>query len=107
MKHFLVNLTLTATRSEIGPWLLFQHDRHFHAGRELELFLCHGPRIPGDGYLALARSQSLEILDAFLREDPLVAGGLATLEVLEFEPREFPDNLRGWMQNQCSFREVR
>jgi hypothetical protein len=97
MKHFLVILALTASRPDIGPRLLAQHDRHFHAGQDLALFLCHGRCTPGEGYLALARSRSLETLHAFLQEDPLVAEGLATLEVLEFEPAEFPEVLRGWM----------
>jgi hypothetical protein len=97
MKHFLVILTLTASRPEISARLLFQHDRHFHTGQDLALFLCHGRCTPGEGYLALARSRSLETLYAFLREDPLVAEGLATLEVLAFEPAEFPEVLRGWM----------
>ena len=97
MKHFLVILSLTASRQEVGPRLLAQHDRHFHAGQDLALFLCHGRCTPGDGYLALARSRSLETLYAFIQEDPLVAEGLATVEVLEFEPAEFPEVLRGWM----------
>ncbi len=97
MRHFLVTMTLEASREEIGPRRLMQHDLHIRAGYDLGLFLLYGPFNPPRGFLAIARCESSRTLDRFLEEDPLLADHLARVEIREFKPARFPETLRGWV----------
>ena len=97
MKHFIVTLVLNAPRTEIGSRRLVLHDRHFHTGYELGLFLFYGPLCQADGYLAVARSESSQTLNNFLEEDPLVREHLASVAVQEYTPSKFPETMRGWV----------
>lgn len=97
MKHFIVTFVLNARRAEIGSRRVCLHDRHFHTGYELGLFLFHGPLSQADGYLAVARSESSKTLNNFLEEDPLAREHLASVAILEYKPSEFPETMRGWV----------
>ena len=64
-------------RSHVG-WL----KRHYARGA----FLASGRQTPRVGGVILARSGDRAELEATLAEDPFVAGGVATAEVIEFHP---------------------
>jgi len=97
MKHFIVTLVLNAPRTEIGPRRLVLHDRHFHTGYDLGLFLFYGALSQADGYLAIARSETGKTLNHFLEEDPLVLERLASVAIVEYRPTEYPRIMRGWV----------
>jgi uncharacterized protein YciI len=53
---------------------------HYAAGR----FVVSGRRIPRTGGVILARGDDLEETEALAATDPFVAGGVATVEVVQF-----------------------
>ena len=97
MKHFFVNVSLKASQDSIPPRQRYEHDMHFRTGFSLGLFLFYGPRNPPDGFIAVARAESRQTLDWFLKEDPLLSDRMATVEILEFQPAGFKWLLNEWM----------
>lgn len=97
MKHFFVNVSLKASQKAIEPRQRLEHEMHFRAGFSLGLFLFYGPRNPPDGFIAVARAESRQTLDWFLKEDPILAEQMATVEILEFQPAAFKWLLNEWM----------
>jgi uncharacterized protein YciI len=97
MKHFFVNVSLKASQKAIEPRKRLEHEMHFRAGFSLGLFLFYGPRNPPDGFIAVARAESRQTLDWFLKEDPLLTDGMAAVEILEFQPAGFKWLLNEWM----------
>ncbi len=82
---FIVHLTYIKPISEIErlteghmAWL----KRHYDAG----LFLASGRRVPRTGGVIFARSGERAALEAAVAEDPFVAEGAATAEIVEFAP---------------------
>lgn len=80
---FVIELTYTAALSAIDAamkphvaWL----DRHYAAGT----FIASGRKVPRDGGVILAIASDRAALEAILREDPFVAGGLAEFRLIEF-----------------------
>jgi len=97
MNHFFINVTLKVSQDAIDPRKRLEHEMHFRAGFSLGLFLFYGPRNPSDGFIAVARAESRQALDWFLKEDPLLADQMATVEILEFQPARFKWLLNEWM----------
>ena len=97
MKHFFVNVSLGISQDSLGPRQRYEHEMHFRAGFSLGLFLFYGPRNPPDGFVAVARAESRQTLEWFLKEDPLLAGQMATVEIVEFQPAGFKYLLNEWM----------
>jgi len=97
MKHFLVNVSLKDSLESMGPRKRYEHDMHFRAGFSLGLFLFYGPRNPPDGFIAVARAESRQTLEWYLKDDPLLADPTATVEILEFQPAGFKWLLNEWM----------
>ena len=97
MKHFFLNVSLKASQESIGSRKCLEHEMHFRAGFSLGLFLFYGPRNPPDGFIAVARAESRQTLDWFLKGDPLLSEGMATVEILEFQPAGFKWLLNEWM----------
>lgn len=55
-------------------------DKHYAEGR----FLISGRKIPRDGGIIIAVADSRAELEAIMRTDPFVAGGLADVRIIEF-----------------------
>jgi uncharacterized protein YciI len=54
--------------------------KHYAAGT----FLVSGRKIPRDGGVILAAADSLEQVEAIMREDPFCARGLADVRIIQF-----------------------
>jgi hypothetical protein len=88
---------MKASSKAIGPRKLYEHDMYFRAGFSLGLFLFYGPLDPPEGFIAVARAESRQTLDWFLKEDPLLADQDATVAIQEFQPAGFKGLLHEWM----------
>jgi len=80
---FIIELTYKVDLSEIDAamephvaWLR----RHYAAGT----FIASGRKVPRDGGVIVATASDRAALEAIVREDPFVAGGLADVRVIEF-----------------------
>ena len=82
---FIVLLTYREPLAEIDR-LMSKHvawlKRHYATG----LFIASGRRVPRTGGVILARSGDAAALHAEMQEDPFVAEGAATFELIEFTP---------------------
>jgi uncharacterized protein YciI len=82
---FLIVLTYVKPLEEVDK-LLADHlaylDRNYAQGR----FLLSGVRVPRNGGLILSRGDSTEEIEAVVATDPLIAEGVATYELFQFEP---------------------
>ncbi|HEY7629114.1 MAG TPA: YciI family protein [Thermoleophilaceae bacterium] len=82
---FLIVLTYVKPLEEVDK-LLDDHlaylDRHYAEGR----FLLSGARVPRNGGVILSRGDSKEELDVVVATDPLISEGVATYELLQFQP---------------------
>jgi uncharacterized protein YciI len=82
---FVVTLTYQRPLAEIDA-LMGRHvawlRRHYASG----LFIASGRQVPRRGGVILACSGDRAALDAAMAEDPFVAQGTASYEVLEFTP---------------------
>ncbi len=87
---FVLLLTYTKPLSEVDAlmrrhmaWLNGQYD----AGR----FIVSGRQIPRTGGVILARGDDREEIERIAAEDPFVAGGVATVEVIQFRASQSED----------------
>lgn len=82
---FFVNLTYQKPLAEVDAHLnahrsfLLQHYSQGH-------FLASGPKTPRTGGVILAKADSLRQLQAWLHEDPFHGAGIATHEIVAWEP---------------------
>jgi uncharacterized protein YciI len=88
---FVVTLTF-ADKSRAGE-LMEGHKAWIQRGFEQGYFLMVGSLQPNRGGGILAHGASLEKLEGFVAEDPFVAEGVVTAEILEITPARFDDRL--------------
>lgn len=81
---FVIILTYIEPLSEVDA-LMRRHmrwlDEHYAAGR----FLVSGRQVPRTGGVILARGDDREAIEAIAASDPFVGGGVATVEVVQFQ----------------------
>ena len=89
---FIIELTYKVDLSEIDAamkphvaWLQRQYD----AG----IFIASGRKVPRDGGIIIATSSDRAALEAIIRQDPFVAGGLADARLIEFRASQRADDL--------------
>ena len=89
---FVIELTYKVDLAEIDAamkphvaWL----QRHYASGT----FIASGRKLPRDGGVILATAPDRAVLEAIVREDPFVAGGLADARVIEFRASQRADDL--------------
>jgi uncharacterized protein YciI len=63
--------------------------RHYAAGT----FLVSGRKVPRDGGVIIATGADRAALEAIVREDPFVAGGLADYRLIEFRASQRADDM--------------
>jgi uncharacterized protein YciI len=94
MASFIVSLTYTAPIDEVDA-LLEKHVawlREQHAAGHL---LGWGRKVPREGGILLARGESREAIEALAASDPFVAGGVATIEVIEWAHGFLDESIAG------------
>ncbi|MDP4205692.1 MAG: YciI family protein, partial [Bacteroidota bacterium] len=66
-------------------------DRYYASGH----FLCSGPQNPRVGGVILCKAKNRDEIDPIIKEDPFFANGVASYEVIEFNPNKTIDALKG------------
>ena len=96
MKHFLVEITYTASPEAVAA-ARPGHRAHLQTGYDSGMLLFSGPQTPPVGGLVLARAASLEAVQAFFAQDPFQTSGVATYRFLEFNPVLHQAFLTDWV----------
>ena len=63
--------------------------KHYATGT----FLMSGRKIPRDGGIIIALGDSKEAIEAIVRDDPFVSGGLADVRVIEFRASQLAEDM--------------
>ncbi|WP_035605290.1 YciI family protein [Edwardsiella tarda] len=74
---------------------LAAHIDWLNQGDDQGVFLSSGRRIPRNGGVILARSESLEALQARLQRDPFQQHGLARCDIIPFEASRCAATIQG------------
>jgi len=80
---FVVNLTYIKPLTEVDAHLE-AHMRFLKTQFERGVFVASGRKVPRDGGVILARSDSREALWKVLEQDPFHRAGIARFDVIEF-----------------------
>jgi uncharacterized protein YciI len=91
---YVVVLTYTRTLEEIDAYIPV-HAEWLRKGYADGAFFASGRRIPRTGGVILAKGDSLEAVEARMREDPFQRLGLATAEIIPFEASMIAETLAG------------
>lgn len=95
---FIILLSYVKSLDEVDR-LLDRHtayvERNYAAGH----FLASGRRVPRTGGVILARGSRIEEIEAVVSTDPFITEGVATSELIEFEPSRWADDF-GHLQAQ-------
>ena len=90
---FVIELTYKAALKKIdahmGAHMKFVR-KYYAAGN----FLVSGRKIPRDGGIILAVSESREAIEAIAKQDPFYTRGLADMRVIEFRASQRADDIQ-------------
>ena len=96
MKHFLVEVTYTASLEKIDE-ILAAHRAFLQIGYDRGWLLMSGGQNPRMGGIIIARAPSLADLQAFFTADPYQQAGVADYRFLEFNPVKRQPWLETWV----------
>lgn len=96
MLHFVIEIEYTAAMERIEQ-VVPAHRAYYKAGYETGLLLCSGPQNPRVGGIAIARAETRENLDIFLKNDPYLLENVAIHRVKEFQPVLHQSFLSDWV----------
>ncbi len=96
MKHFIIEITYTVSFTKIEE-VLQEHRNFLQKGYDAGILLCSGPQEPKTGGLIVARSQSLENIKDYFKNDPFLQHNVAQYRYIEFNPVKFQPFLKEWI----------
>jgi uncharacterized protein YciI len=97
MKHFLVEIHYLVPVEQLAG-ILPDHRAFLLTGYERGLLLLSGPQEPRTGGIVVARSESLEEIQAFFANDPYCLAKVATHVYIEFNPVLHQSFLDDWIK---------
>ena len=89
---FVLLLTYTRPLPEVDA-LMRRHVAWLNEGYAAGRFLVSGRRIPRTGGVILATGDDRDEIEALAATDPFVAGGVATVEIVQFRASQVADGL--------------
>jgi uncharacterized protein YciI len=87
---FIILLRYVKPLGEVDR-LLDQHGAYLERNYAAGHFLVSGRRVPRTGGVILARGSTIAEIEAVVSTDPFITEGVATSEVIEFEPGRWAD----------------
>ncbi|MDK9701417.1 MAG: YciI family protein [bacterium] len=96
MKHFLVEVTYTASIAEVEA-VVPAHRVFLDEGYRAGLLLMSGPQEPLVGGMVVARAENREAIEAFFQRDPYTVQQVASHRVVEFIPVKHQSFLKDWI----------
>ena len=96
MKHFLIEITYTASPDRIEA-VAPAHREYLQTGYDSGMLLYSGPKNPRTGGIVLARANDQSEIDAFFALDPYHLHGVAEHRFVEFLPLKHQTWLSEWV----------
>jgi uncharacterized protein YciI len=98
MKHFLLEGQHLVPFNELAH-LVDEHHAFLDRGYREGVFLFSGPQVPPHGGFLVARAESLDALNAYLRDEPFVKAGVMRFSrVTEFNAAQYQGFLQEWFK---------
>ena len=97
MKHFVIIINYKKTLEEIEK-LTYSHRLFLDEGYSKKILLMSGPKVPRDGGIIIARSNSIEELKDFFSRDPYYINDAAEYVFIEFNPLKKQIFLEEWIE---------
>jgi uncharacterized protein YciI len=98
MKHFLLEGQHLVPFNELAH-LVDEHHAFLDGGYREGVFLFSGPQVPPHGGFLVARAESLDALNAYLRDEPFVKAGVMRFSrVTEFNAAQYQGFLQEWFK---------
>jgi len=89
---FVIELTYKAPLAAIDACMA-AHVRFLKKHYADGAFLMSGRKVPRDGGIIIALGRSKLEIEAIMRDDPFVSGGLADVRVIEFRASQLADDM--------------
>ena len=96
MKYFLGEVQYRVPTDQLDP-IVNEHRAFLQTGYDQDILLVSGPKVPRTGAFIVARSESLEKLQAFFEADPYQKNHLATYHFQEFNPVKYHAMIQDWI----------
>lgn len=90
---FVLLLTYTKPVEDVDA-LMRDHMRWLNDGYRDGRFVVSGRRVPRTGGVIIARGDDREAIEALAAADPFVSGGVATVEVIQFNASQAADGFK-------------
>lgn len=97
MKFFVCEIIYKAPIEQIEATTL-EHRSFLRTGYDQGFILMSGPQVPRTGGMVIAKGESMEAMAEFFSNDPYQKKGLAVYEFIEFNPKNYQDFLKGWIE---------
>lgn len=98
MKYFLAEVRYLVPNEKLDEYVSL-HRAFLQTGYDQDILLISGPKVPRTGAYIVARSESLEALQAFFANDPYQLNHLAAYTFQEFNPVKFHPSIKDWVQS--------
>ena len=82
---FLLLITYTQPLANVDVHVV-EHREYLKRNYAAGVFLLSGRKVPADGGVVLARASSAAELEAIIATDPFKVHGVATYQIVEFNP---------------------
>jgi uncharacterized protein YciI len=97
MKHFIVEIIYKEPIEKIEA-LTPVHREFLQTGYKNQTLLISGPKVPRTGGIVIARSDSMENIVAFFKNDPYALNNVAEYHFIEFNPKSHQTFLKAWIE---------
>lgn len=97
MKYFVCEIVYKAPIEKIEETTL-EHRGFLKGGYDEGFILLSGPQVPRTGGILIAKSESMEKIAEFFKNDPYQKKGLAEYVFIEFMPKNYQEFLKDWLE---------
>lgn len=97
MKFFVCEIVYKAPIEKIEETTL-EHRGFLRTGYDKGFILLSGPQVPRTGGIVIAKAESMEAISEFFSSDPYQKKGLAEYTFIEFNPKNYQEFLKGWLE---------
>jgi uncharacterized protein YciI len=95
MKHFIIRLEYKVPIEKIDT-VLVTHREFLDSGYQKKILLTSSPQNPRDKGILIGRTESLEAMREFCKEDPFAKNNFANYHFTEFIPVKFQKEFETW-----------
>lgn len=98
MKHFIIE-GIIRNPERMNDEIMKEHMKYTQKAMDSGLILVSGLKSDMSGGIFMMRSESVEILENYLNNEPFKVYGIQDYKIIEFSAHYFNQNLNEWFDN--------